>query len=100
MPLLLVGMEKASMNRGSARLAKVADSGTGISSEDLLRVFDRFFRADASRSRATGGVGLGLTIAKQLVEAHGGSIHVESVVPNGARFAFEIPIAGPGEQGQ
>lgn len=88
------------MNRGSARLAKVADSGTGISSEDLLRVFDRFFRADASRSRATGGVGLGLTIAKQLVEAHGGSIHVESVVPNGARFAFEIPIAGPGEQGQ
>lgn len=78
----------------------VADSGTGISSEDLLRVFDRFFRADASRSRATGGVGLGLTIAKQLVEAHGGSIHVESVVPNGARFVFEIPIAGPGEQGQ
>ena len=70
----------------------VADTGQGIPADDLTRVFDRFFRADASRSRATGGVGLGLTIAKQLVEAHGGSIHVENVVPTGARFVFELPI--------
>ena len=70
----------------------VADTGQGIPADDLARVFDRFFRADASRSRATGGVGLGLTIAKQLVEAHGGSIHVENVVPTGARFVFELPI--------
>ena len=73
----------------------VADSGPGIQSEDLARVFDRFFRADPSRARATGGVGLGLTIAKQLVEVHGGTIHVESVVPTGARFVFELPVAPP-----
>jgi len=73
----------------------VADSGPGIQSEDLARVFDRFFRADPSRARATGGVGLGLTIAKQLVEVHGGTIHVESIAPTGARFVFELPVAPP-----
>jgi signal transduction histidine kinase len=73
----------------------VADSGPGIQSEDLARVFDRFFRADPSRARATGGVGLGLTIAKQLVEVHGGTIHVESIVPTGARFVFELPVTPP-----
>ena len=73
----------------------VADSGPGIQSEDLARVFDRFFRADPSRARATGGVGLGLTIAKQLVGVHGGTIHVESIVPTGARFVFELPVAPP-----
>ena len=76
----------------------VADTGRGIPPEDLHRVFDRFFRADPSRSRATGGVGLGLTIAKQLIEAHGGSISVDNVVPTGARFVIELPItasAGP-----
>ena len=64
---------------------------------DLVRdrVFDRFFRADPSRARATGGVGLGLTIAKQLVEVHGGTIHVESIVPTGARFVFELPVTPP-----
>ena len=79
---------------GMVRVA-VSDTGRGIPSEDLTRVFDRFFRSDASRSRATGGVGLGLTIAKQLVEVHGGTIHVENVVPFGARFVFVLPIALP-----
>ena len=79
---------------GMVRVA-VSDTGRGIPSEDLSRVFDRFFRSDASRSRATGGVGLGLTIAKQLVEVHGGTIHVENVVPFGARFVFVLPIASP-----
>ena len=79
---------------GMVRVA-VADTGRGIPSEDLSRVFDRFFRADPSRNRATGGVGLGLTIAKQLVEVHGGTIHVENVVPYGARFVFELPIVAP-----
>ena len=63
----------------------VTDNGRGIAAEDLDRVFDRFFRADPSRARATGGVGLGLTIAKQLAEAHGGTIGVDNVVPSGAR---------------
>ena len=73
----------------------VADTGRGIPPQDLDRVFDRFFRSDPSRSRATGGAGLGLAIAKQLVEVHGGTIHVENVVPSGARFVFELPIAAP-----
>ena len=73
----------------------VADTGRGIPPEDLERVFDRFFRADPSRARATGGVGLGLTIAKQLVESHGGSIRVDNVAPSGARFILEIPMARP-----
>ena len=79
---------------GMVRVA-VADTGRGIPAEDLDRVFDRFFRADPSRARATGGAGLGLTIAKQLVEVHGGNIHVEMVVPSGARFVFELPVAAP-----
>ena len=79
---------------GMVRVA-VADTGRGIPPQDLDRVFDRFFRSDPSRSRATGGAGLGLTIARQLVEVHGGTIHVENVVPSGARFVFELPIAAP-----
>ena len=79
---------------GKVRVA-VSDTGRGIPPQDLDRVFERFYRADPSRSRATGGAGLGLTIAKQLVEVHGGTIHVESVVPSGARFVFELPTAAP-----
>ena len=79
---------------GKVRVA-VSDTGRGIPPQDLDRVFERFYRADPSRSRATGGAGLGLTIAKQLVEVHGGTIHVESVVSSGARFVFELPIAAP-----
>ncbi len=89
-----VTVSAGASGNGMVRVA-VADTGPGIQSEDLLRVFDRFFRADASRSRATGGVGLGLTIAKELVEVHGGTIYVENVVPSGARFVFELPIAAP-----
>ena len=71
----------------------VADTGRGIPSEDLSRVFDRFFRTDPSRNRATDGVGLGLTIAKQLMEVHGETIHVDNIVPCGTRFVFELPLA-------
>jgi len=68
---------------------RVRDTGPGIAPEDLPRVFDRFYRADKSRTRAGGGSGLGLTIAKQLVEAHGGEIRVHSV------FTFTLPRSGP-----
>jgi signal transduction histidine kinase len=77
---------------GAARIT-VADTGEGIAPDDLPSVFDRFYRADPSRARATGGVGLGLTIAKQLVEAHGGTISVDSEPGIGTRFAFELPLA-------
>jgi signal transduction histidine kinase len=69
----------------------VRDTGIGISEEALSHIFDRFYRVDPSRARATGGAGLGLTIAKQIVEAHGGSIRAESVVGEGSVFTFELP---------
>jgi len=71
----------------------VADTGTGILSEDLPYVFERFWRGDRSRSRAGGGSGLGLAIARHLVEAHGGTIGVESAPGKGARFWFTLPTA-------
>ena len=75
---------------------QVADTGSGIAPDDLQRVFDRFYRADPSRSRSTGGTGLGLTIARRLVEAHGGSIEAESVVGQGSRFVIRLPDGRPG----
>ena len=69
----------------------VSDTGAGIASEDLPRLFDRFYRADPSRDRSTGGAGLGLTIARRLVEAHGGTIEVESELGRGSRFTVRLP---------
>ena len=70
----------------------VRDSGCGIAAGDLPFVFDRFYRADLSRSRETGGTGLGLPIARQIVLAHGGSIWVESEPQRGSRFIFRLPL--------
>jgi signal transduction histidine kinase len=72
---------------------KVSDTGEGISSQDLPYIFERFYRVDRSRARATGGHGLGLTIAKRLVEAHGGKIEVNSTLGKGSSFSFTIPVA-------
>jgi len=72
----------------------VADTGEGIPPEDVPNIFERFYRVDRSRSRATGGTGLGLTIAKRLIEAHGGTIEVSSELGKGSCFTFTIPIAG------
>jgi signal transduction histidine kinase len=74
----------------------VADTGAGIPPEDLPYVFERFYRVDRSRVRATGGAGLGLTIAKRLVEAHGGTISVESELGKGSRFTFTLPKGSTG----
>jgi signal transduction histidine kinase len=71
----------------------VTDTGEGIPAEELPNIFERFYRVDKSRARATGGSGLGLTIAKRLVEAHGGRIEVQSELGKGSRFAFTVPIA-------
>ncbi len=79
--------------KGGVQLA-VTDNGEGIPAEDLPHVFERFYRADRSRSRETGGSGLGLAIARQLVEAHGGHIQVNSPPPglaHGAEFRFFLP---------
>jgi len=71
----------------------VSDSGPGIPSEHLPHIFDRFYRVDRARSRELGGAGLGLAIAKQLVEAHGGRIEVESEIGQGTQFTFTLPVA-------
>lgn len=71
----------------------VSDTGEGIATEDIPHLFERFYRVDSSRTRTTGGSGLGLKIAKRLVEAHGGTITVESEPGKGSRFTFTIPVA-------
>ena len=71
----------------------VSDTGEGIPAEDLPHIFERFYRVDKSRARATGGSGLGLTIAKRLIEAHGGTIAVQSKLGEGSRFSFTLPVA-------
>lgn len=73
-----------------AVMVEVIDGGPGIPPEDLMHVFDRFYRGEKSRSRITGGAGLGLAIAKGIVEAHGGHIGVESE-PGRTRFFFTFP---------
>ena len=70
---------------------EVKDTGQGIDAQDLPHIFERFYRGEKSRSRATGGAGLGLAIAKGLVEAHGGDIGVESTPDRGTRFFFTLP---------
>lgn len=74
-----------------AVVISIKDSGIGISSEDLPYIFERFYRADKSRSRATGGSGIGLAIVKFLAEAHGGTVTVESKPGEGSEFTVTIP---------
>lgn len=71
----------------------VADTGIGIPAHDLERIFERFYRTDASRARSSGGFGLGLTIVRDLVEAMGGTISVESKVGEGSCFRVLLPVA-------
>ena len=71
----------------------VEDNGVGIPAEDLERIFERFYRTDISRTRATGGFGLGLTIVHDLVTAMGGSIRVQSTVGKGSKFIVLLPTA-------
>ncbi|HVB27066.1 MAG TPA: HAMP domain-containing sensor histidine kinase, partial [Mycobacteriales bacterium] len=83
---------------------EVADTGPGMTAEDAARVFERFYRVDTSRTRASGGVGLGLSIVAALVAAHGGRVSVDTAPGAGCLFRVELPLpdggVGPAEAGR
>lgn len=87
-----IEVEVGRMQGGPARVV-VADHGPGIPADELPQVFERFYRGDPSRNRATGGFGLGLAIAKALVEAYGGTIRAESSPGQGTRMMVELPVS-------
>lgn len=73
-------------------IIQVEDNGIGIPATDLPHIFERFYRVDTVRSRQTGGFGLGLSIAQQIVQAHGGQLTASSVVGQGSTFQIELPL--------
>ena len=77
-------------------VVEVADDGIGIPDADLPRIFERFYRVDRSRSRDMGGTGLGLSIVKHIVQAHGGTMEVNSIVGKGSTFRFSLPVPQAG----
>jgi signal transduction histidine kinase len=85
-------IEVSAKRRGDWVEISVTDTGEGIPREDLPNVFERFYRVDKSRARDTGGRGLGLTITKSLVEAHGGKIAARSEPGKGSSFLFTVPV--------
>lgn len=85
-------IEVRAEEEGSGALTiEVADHGPGIAPEDLDRVFERFYRADAARTSGAGGTGLGLSIARWIVDLHGGQLRPERNEPNGCRMVLSLP---------
>ncbi len=78
---------------GADAVIEVADSGMGVAEEDRTRVFTRFWRADPARSRASGGLGIGLAVVREIVERHGGSVGVHASDLGGAAFVVRLPLA-------
>jgi signal transduction histidine kinase len=84
---ITIGVE----DKGDRLQLSVSDVGVGIPTDKLKRIFDRFYQVDGSATRRFGGAGLGLAIAKRIVESHGGEIWVESEMGQGSRFIFTLP---------
>ena len=85
-------VETSLARSGRRAIIRISDTGIGIPAEDLPHIFDRFYRVDKARSRATGGTGLGLSIVKQIVQTHGGNISATSAEGKGTTFEIELPI--------
>jgi signal transduction histidine kinase len=83
---------KAGNSENRSLLVTVADSGQGIAEEDLPHIFDRYYRGVQSKEKRAGGSGIGLTVVKELVEAHRGKVWVESVQGQGSKFFFTLPV--------
>jgi two-component system OmpR family sensor kinase len=81
------------LREGERAVVEVADEGPGMSAEQAGRVFERFYRADTSRTRSAGGSGLGLAIVSAIASAHGGTATVVSVPGRGASFRVALPLA-------
>src|SRR5262249_33435302 len=79
--------------RNGSAVIEVSDSGPGMTPEEAEHVFERFYRADASRSRASGGVGLGLSIVAAVAEAHGGRVSASAEPGKGAAFRIMLPVS-------
>ena len=100
--IVVSGKLEASREAGLPSYVRVsvADTGGGIAAEDQQRVFHRFYRADSPLVEGLGETGVGMALAKTLVEAHGGRIWVESEVGVGSTFSFILPVAGPPKEGR
>ena len=83
-----------------ASVIEVRDHGPGISEDDAAKVFERFYRADTSRTRETGGSGLGLAIVAAIVGSHGGSVRVEATDGGGATLVVSLPVRDEEADGQ
>jgi two-component system sensor histidine kinase VicK len=79
---------------GGMVAVSVSDTGMGIPGTELDRIFDRFYQVESHLTRVQGGMGLGLSIAKGMIDLHGGRIWAESVEGRGSRFTFSLPIKG------
>jgi signal transduction histidine kinase len=88
------GVEVSAAQNGERVVIRVTDDGPGIPERDMPSLFEPFFRVDRSRSKKTGGYGLGLSISKRIVEAHGGTIGVEKNARRGASFIVTLPKSG------
>lgn len=94
------GTIRLSAERDNGRVAiTVSDQGIGIPSDEIKRIFERFYRVDKARSRATGGTGLGLAIVRHVVENHGGRVDVSSELGLGSTFTVTLPVSAPDRKG-